>query len=1129
MNDIPASERTARPAFLAGGSELGALVAAFDWGNTPLGRIETWPPSLKTAAGIVLHSPVPMVLLWGEDGIMIYNDAYSAFAGGRHPRLLGSKVREGWPEVADFNDNVMKVGLAGGTLAYRDQELTLYRSGRPEQVWMNLDYSPVLDEGGRPAGVLAVVIETTERVRAERARDAAEARAASVLEGMAEGFVLLDRDFRVLAINAEGLRMEQRPREAILGRIHWEAWPGSEESELGRLYKKAMREDVPVSLEHRYVWPDARQSWIEMRAYPSKDGLAIFYREVTDRKRAERRLLESEEHYRHTVELNPQVAWTATPDGQLDRVAERWQTWTGTTGLGETWGQGLHPDDLGATIAAWTRSVTTGVPYDVEHRVKMLAGGYRWARSRAFPRRDEAGRIVKWYGTTEDVHERRRADEALRRNETALRENEAKFQAIANSIDQMIWSTQPDGYHDYYNDRWYQYTGVPPGSTDGEAWNGMFHPDDQERAWAVWQHSLATGEPYHIEYRLRHRSGQYRWVLGRAQCVRDDEGRITRWFGTCTDIHDLKVAEDRQAFLLALNDRLRNAADPIAATLAAVEALGRHVRVPRAGYGDIDAAGEVVKVERDWTRDDSVASLAGEARILDGFGPAVVAELKAGRTLVVEDCYADPRAGKAYAETWDSIGCRALIVVPIVRDRGLRAILYLHEPRPRRWTAAETSLAEDVAERSWDAAERARVQEELRELNRTLEERIVQRTAELESAQEALRQAQKMEAVGQLTGGIAHDFNNMLAVVIGSLDLLGRRFGDAEPRARRYIDAATDGARRAALLTQRLLAFSRQQPLKPEPLDANKLVAGMSDLLRHSLGADTRLETVLAGGLWRTHADPNQLENVILNLAVNARDAMPEGGRLTIETQNAHLDGRYAAAHLGLPAGQYVLIAVTDTGSGMSPEVMARAFDPFFTTKEIGKGTGLGLSQVYGFLKQSGGHVKIYSEPGQGTTVKVYLPRFTASETEVSEADASADVPLGDRQEVVLLVEDEVAVRQFSVDALNELGYRVLKAEGATAALRLLEAHPEVALLFTDVVMPEVNGRKLADEARRIRPDLKVLFTTGYTRNAVVHNGVLDPGVELISKPFTLEELAAKVRQVLDSPPVAEWTAKAPR
>ncbi|MDM0044264.1 PAS domain-containing protein [Variovorax dokdonensis] len=417
-----------------------------------------------------------------------------------------------------------------------------------------------------------------------------------------------------------------------------------------------------------------------------------------------------------------------------------------------------------------------------------------------------------------------------------------------------------------------------------------------------------------------------------------------------------------------------------------------------------------------------------------------------------------------------------------------------------------------------DVTKRHRAEIALRELTETLERRVAEEVAERTRTQEALRQAQKMEAVGQLTGGIAHDFNNMLAVVVGSLDLLARRFVDGDPGARRYVDSAREGAKRAAQLTQRLLAFSRQQPLKPEPLDANKVVAGMSDLLRRSLGGDVRLETVLAGGLWRTHADPNQLESVILNLAVNGRDAMPEGGRLTIETANAHLDQRYTADAPGLAAGQYVLIAVSDTGTGMTADVLAKAFDPFFTTKEVGRGTGLGLSQVYGFVKQSGGHVKIYSEPGDGTTVKVYLPRLTGPSQDEDPALAEVQSPRGDGRELVLVVEDEPAVRQFSVAALGELGYRVLEADGAAAALKLLDAHPDIALLFTDVVMPEVNGRRLAEEALRRRPGLRVLFTTGYTRNAVVHNGVLDPGVQLLGKPFTVDELATRVREVLDAP-----------
>jgi len=386
-----------------------------------------------------------------------------------------------------------------------------------------------------------------------------------------------------------------------------------------------------------------------------------------------------------------------------------------------------------------------------------------------------------------------------------------------------------------------------------------------------------------------------------------------------------------------------------------------------------------------------------------------------------------------------------------------------------------------------------------------------------EAAETQVRQLQKMEAVGQLTGGIAHDFNNMLAVVLGSLDMAKRRLVTDPPRAGAYIDNAIEGAQRATQLTGRLLAFSRQQPLAPLAMDVNKLVGGMSEMLRRTIGEDLRVETVLAGGLWRSFVDPGQLENAILNLCVNGRDAMPDGGRLTIETSNAHLDDAYAEAHAEVRPGQYVMVSVSDTGVGMPLDVADRAFDPFYTTKGVGKGTGLGLSQVHGFVKQSGGHVKIYSEPGVGTTVKLYLPRHTGAE-EMSDVEAATplEAPRALNGEIVLVVEDDERVRHLSVDALRELGYTVVQASDAGQALAILTVQSRVDLLFTDIVMPDMNGRRLADKARETWPDLRVLYTTGYTRNAIVHNGMLDANVAFLPKPFTMEQLAVKVRQVID-------------
>jgi signal transduction histidine kinase/ActR/RegA family two-component response regulator len=396
---------------------------------------------------------------------------------------------------------------------------------------------------------------------------------------------------------------------------------------------------------------------------------------------------------------------------------------------------------------------------------------------------------------------------------------------------------------------------------------------------------------------------------------------------------------------------------------------------------------------------------------------------------------------------------------------------------------------------------------------------LVSQMASRAAAENQVRQMQKMEAVGQLTGGIAHDFNNMLAVVIGNLNLIQRRLAQSEAKGgdakiTNFVESALEGANRAAALTGRLLAFSRQQPLQPEPIDPNRLVTGMSDLLGRTLGETITVETVLGAGVWRTQADATQLESALVNLAVNARDAMPDGGRLTIETANAYLDSDYAAAE-GAKPGQYVMIAVTDTGCGMTREVIDRALEPFFTTKPVGKGTGLGLSQVYGFVRQSGGHLKIYSEPGQGTTVKIYLPRLFAAEAPAEPTRVPAAAAPGDRRRV-LLVEDDERVRAFTEEALRDLGYDVVAAESATDALARVANAPNVDLLLTDVVMPETNGRELAEQVLKLRPGLPVLYMTGFTRNAVVHNGVLDPGVNFMAKPFTVDQLAAKVREALD-------------
>ncbi|MEJ8848010.1 ATP-binding protein [Variovorax rhizosphaerae] len=432
--------------------------------------------------------------------------------------------------------------------------------------------------------------------------------------------------------------------------------------------------------------------------------------------------------------------------------------------------------------------------------------------------------------------------------------------------------------------------------------------------------------------------------------------------------------------------------------------------------------------------------------------------------------------------------------------------------------AQEREIARHREELAREVAQRHRTEAALQSLNATLEQRVHDEVEDRTKAEEQLRQVQKMEAVGRLTGGIAHDFNNMLAVIMGSLNLLQRKLAHGDADVERLANAAIEGTRHAAALTNRLQAFSRQQSLAPERIDPNNLVTGMSDMLARTLGERVRVETVLGAEVGPVMADRAQLENALVNLCINARDAMPDGGTLTLATANAVIDAA-EAKNYAIAAGEYVLITTKDAGVGMVPEVMARAFDPFFTTKDVGKGTGLGLSQVYGFVRQSGGHVKVESAPGRGTVVEIYLPRHHGEAIAASAAPAAqrTQVLRGTADEVVMVVEDEPRLRTVSVEALCELGYSVIEAASAHDALRMLGEGRTVSLLFTDVVMPEMSGRELADRARQRVPGLKVLLTTGYTRRAMPRNGALGPDTRLLTKPFSVDQLALRVRQTLDS------------
>jgi len=589
----------------------------------------------------------------------------------------------------------------------------------------------------------------------------------------------------------------------------------------------------------------------------------------------------------------------------------------------------------------------------------------------------------------------------------------------------------------------------------------------------------------------------------------------TLFVGFLRDISERRQAAARHAFMLELSDLLRSA-DAERALQDACGLMGQYFQAARVGYGQLDPSHDVFDYSICWT-DGAVPPLLGRYPA-SAFGPQIVAKLNRGETVVVEDLFADPLSSEIETQaTASAVDTRSILVVPFLRAGRLRTIVYLNDRLPRQWTGDEVTFMEEVAERTRQVIERSEAEAALRELNATLEAHVEARTADLRAAEEALRQAHKMEAIGQLTGGIAHDFNNLLQGITGSLDLMQKRISQGRlGELDRFITGAMTSANRAAALTHRLLAFARRQPLAPRTIRANPLIASMEDLLRRTLGEQVDLELALAEDLWLSQCDPNQLEAAILNLAINARDAMPDGGKLIIETENAHLDSAYSAKQRDVRPGQYICIAVTDTGVGMSQDTLAKAFEPFFTTKPIGQGTGLGLSMIYGFAQQSEGYAKIYSEVGQGTTFRLYLPRFQGE----AEAEAASEGPaLANGRgsgEAVLVVEDEPVIRGLIAEVLADLGYQVLEAADGPAGVALLQSSRRIDLLVTDVGLPGLNGRQIAEAGRAARPDLKVLFMTGYAANAAFASGVLHPGMAMITKPFAMQTLAARVREIIE-------------
>lgn len=625
------------------------------------------------------------------------------------------------------------------------------------------------------------------------------------------------------------------------------------------------------------------------------------------------------------------------------------------------------------------------------------------------------------------------------------------------------------------------------------------HVDDRARRAAAVQASVEGGEDYKIDYRLFTPAGELRWINVRGRTQRDAQGKPLRITGISQDITERMAEEGRRQALAEVSDRIRDLADPAELAYAAAEILGRHLQVSRAGYGLVDTFNETITIERDWNA-PGIKTLAGVLRFRD-YG-SYIEPLKRGETIVIADAEQDPMTADT-ADALKAISAQAFVNMPVNEEGGMVALLYLNHAERRVWHPADLELVREVAHRTRMAVERRRAEHRLRALTASLEHQVESRTRALLDTEEALRQAQKMEAVGQLTGGVAHDFNNLLTVIRSSTDLLGRP-NLAPERRQRYVEAISETVNRATRLTGQLLAFARRQTLKPEAFDVGASVSAVIGMLHTLVGSRVHIDLQLQDEGCFIHADPSQFDTALVNMAVNARDAMEGQGRVTIKVAKVDaIPGQQAAK------GDFVAVSISDTGAGIDPGDLARIFEPFFTTKAFGEGTGLGLSQVFGFARQSGGDVQVRSDDGQGATFTLYLPSVQACAVTEGVVGELAQVSGGGM--CVLVVEDNEEVGAFAAESLLELGYApvwVRSAERALAELNLAPGRFDV--VFSDVVMPGINGIELATRIGKLFPQLPVILTSGYS-HVLEESGLA--GFELLHKPYSVDQLSRVLGQ----------------
>lgn len=787
--------------------------------------------------------------------------------------------------------------------------------------------------------------------------------------------------------------------------------------------------------------------------------------ETTQQVAAERDRRAETDRLREMFEQSPSfVAVLRGPSHRFELTNHAYRQLTGQRDvIGKTVREALPDLDGQGFFELLDKVYTTHEPFKGEAmplKVVRKAGEAPTTRYLDFiyqPLRDSLGHVTGIFVEGVDLT-------AMHQQAQVLRDSEEKFRTFAQAVPNHVWTAPANGQLDWFNEQTLAYSGLTMAELSGPGWAQLVHPDDIDAAAAAWSKALATGSSYEIEFRIRRADGVYRWHLVRALPIHDAADTVVRWVGTNTDIEQQR--SDREA-LRQLNANLERRVD---------ERTRERDRIWRNApdmIAVLQPDGTFTEVNPAWTQ-------------ILGWAPPQVAGKRMDQFVHPDDrTNAELALQRATLGVLPSFECRVLHA-----DGSHRSIAWTAAPEGDTIFAFGRDITPDK-----------------------------QQKLALELAEEQLRQSQKMEAIGQLTGGIAHDFNNMLASIYGSIQLMQRKLKTGKLEGfDTLLERASTSTQRASSLTQRLLAFARRQSLDIRRVDVVKLIESLEDMFVRTLGPKVALKIDLAVDLWSAKIDASQLESALLNLVINARDAMADGGRLTIAVENVEIDTAYAATQAELNAGDYVAIRVTDDGAGMPASVIARAFEPFFTTKPIGQGTGLGLSMVYGFVKQAGGHIRIHSEPGHGTTVSLFLPRDLSDGASPAPAADLPSAPHVRTGETILVVEDEESVRSVIVAVLQDLGYRYIEAGDAKAALAVIDTPTHIDLLVSDVGLPGMNGRQLAEIATARRPGLKVLFVTGYAEQAAVRHGFLTAGMQMITKPFVIDELANRVRAILAEP-----------